>query len=300
MTMSKKYEKYVFVFFIFLVACSPEGEQLDNMDFWKQEWQMAENVLDKKYELANEQFDKLLKVGGVMNKKTFVHGLIAKIELNRTDQVDKLLSDKPLLYKRLLCEKAAQVSLFNCNMIPLESVKFEDLRDTLITMYVVDQYVRGNHMTHMINSYNLDSLNINRAIYEDSDQVNIEKLIQIIENYGFPTLEMVGFDAMNGLFYIIQHSQDLSFQEQMLPNIKLATENKSLSPDAFAYLYDRLQIRKDKKQLYGTQVKSLDMDNNEVIFFPIEDSLNIDQRRLKFGMEPFFLYRKIIQKSFEN
>jgi hypothetical protein len=295
--MNKEYGLIILIFFF---GCGPQNSQINDMNFWKMEWQMVENVLDEEYELAAEQFDNLLNINKEMSRNAFVSGLMAKLELNRNEEVIELLSNKPILYKRLLCEKLSSVSLDVCDSIPIEIVENGKLRDELATMYVIDQYVRGNIMTKMIEKYNLDTVHINSAIYEDPDADNVKELKHIIENFGFPTKEMVGLDAMNGVFYIIQHAQDLNFQEQMLPKIKLATENNSLEQDALAYLTDRILIRNEKKQLYGTQVESLNIEKREVVFFPIEDSLNIDQRRLKLGMEPFDFYKKVILKSFDQ
>lgn len=279
---------------LFFLAYGPNSAVGQEYDFWLSEWAMAENVMDREYKIANSQFDDLLKREKKISRKIFIFGLIAKFELNRLDQVERLLAEKPYYYTKLFCGKANHEGIDICISLPLKKVRNNELRYMIIMMYVVDQYVRSNVMTPIIEKYDLDSSQINQALYGDTDIVNTEKLKKIIHDYGFPTLEMVGHDAMNGVFYIIQHSPDIAFQEEMLPNIKKAVENGELDADTYAYLYDRINVRKGKKQRFGTQIESIKFEGKALTFYPIEDSLNIDQRRMKYEMEPFRLYKKRI------
>ncbi len=280
----------------FLAACKPNSQVNNDHNFWQSEWTMVENVIDEKYDLASDQFDDLLKSEKEISKKVFVYGLIAILKTNQLHQVEKLLSDKSDDYLSQFCEREETQDLEFCASLAPEKVGNSDLRNRILAMYVVDQKARGNPMTLMIKKYDLDSVKISEAFKGDPDITNVVELKRLIEKFGFPTREMVGFDAMKGVFNIIQHARDLAFMEEMLPHIKVASENNELSADSYAYLYDRILTKKNEKQLYGTQIKFIDFNTKELVFFPIEDSLNVDKRRMKYGLEPLELYKKVIIK----
>lgn len=131
-----------------------------------------------------------------------------------------------------------------CKKYSVEIVENEKLQLELIKMYVNDQYVRSNLMTDILQKYNLskdqviiDSNGIN------TDERNRERLKEIIDKYGFPTKKMVGKDAMNGVFFMIQHADgENAWQKSQLTNIKNAVKMGDLDSQSYAYLYDRIKI----------------------------------------------------------
>ncbi len=80
----------------------------------------------------------------------------------------------------------------------------------------------------------------------------------------------------------------------MLHNVEIAVKNKSLAAETYAYLFDRIKMRNGEKQFYGTQIVKIDKKNEPVFLSPVWDSLNLDERRMKMGMEPIKLYKKKI------
>jgi hypothetical protein len=60
-----------------------------------------------------------------------------------------------------------------------------------------------------------------------------------------------------------------------------------LSREKYALLVDRVRLQQGKKQLYGSQLKGKP-GHFEVL--PLEDPVNVDQRRAEMGMQPLADY----------
>lgn len=93
-----------------------------------------------------------------------------------------------------------------CTGFSEEKVQNEELQMELIKMYVDDQEVRGNRMEDIISKYNIDTAQITKNGAVGIDERNRNRLKEIFENDGFPTRKLVGKDAMQGVFLMIQHA----------------------------------------------------------------------------------------------
>jgi len=122
------------------------------------------------------------------------------------------------------------------------------------------------------------------------DKENLEKVLGIIENCGFPTIASVGQAGMTSTFLVIQHSTR-RIGEKYLPQIKSCAANGDLSLQEVAPMEDRLLMESGEKQKYGTQVTS-DNINNGWKLYPIEDIKNVNQRRETMGLGPLEEYVK--------
>ena len=166
-------------------------------------------------------------------------------------------------------------------------------------MYINDQYVRSNLMTDLLSKYNLlkseviiDSFGVN------TDERNRERLKEIIKENGFPTRKLVGKDAMQGIFLMIQHSDgDKEWQKSQLTEIENAVKKGDMDGQSYAYLYDRIKINSGEKQLYGTQFAKVDPVRKTVELAETEDLENLDRRRMEVGMMPINMYKEFMLKN---
>ncbi|SEA11896.1 hypothetical protein SAMN05192529_108133 [Arachidicoccus rhizosphaerae] len=110
------------------------------------------------------------------------------------------------------------------------------------------------------------------------DSVDMIKIEEIIEKYGWPGPRLVGFDGNKTVFLVVQHAP-LKVQLKYLPVMKKAVQDNLASSGDLAFLVDRVRLRQKKKQLYGTQLNS---DFSKA--FPIQDSGTVDCRRFKVGL----------------
>lgn len=124
-----------------------------------------------------------------------------------------------------------------------------------------------------------------------TDSLNLKRVMAIIDQYGYPGKTLVGEQISHAAFLVLQHA-DLEVQEEYLPLLKEATEQGELRKSFLPLMIDRIRVRKDQPQLYGTQF--FYNEKGEIDFFPIEDKEDLDKRRAEMGLGPFDDYLKRI------
>jgi len=275
------------------------SEQITDVGIWKLGWRMIASSMEENYELASLQFDSLRNSTEIIDRKYLVTGLEAKNKLRKVNEVTEIINSQDKKMLQEICNKSFLSSYEICKEYSIEKVDNKELQIELIKMYINDQYVRSNLMTDLLSKYNLlkseviiDSFGVN------TDERNRERLKEIIKENGFPTNELVGKDAMKGIFLMIQHSDgDKEWQKSQLPNIEKAVKNGDMDGQSYAYLYDRIQINSGEKQLYGTQFAKVDSINKVVELAETEDLENLDRRRMEVGMMPIEMYKEFMLKN---
>ena len=289
----------IFGLIIFTSCEHGKSQKMTDVEIWQLGWRMIGSSMDENFELANIQFDTILKNSKTIDSKYLITGLEVKKEIGKDEEIIEILSSQPIEMLQEICKKQVLSNFEICKKYSVEIVENEKLQLELIKMYVNDQYVRSNLMTDILQKYNLskdqviiDSNGIN------TDERNRERLKEIIAKYGFPTKKMVGKDAMNGVFFMIQHADgENAWQKSQLTNIKNAVKMGDLDSQSYAYLYDRIKINSGEKQLYGTQFANVDAVNNIVELDKTEDIDNLDKRRMEIGMMPIEMYKKLMLKN---
>src|SRR5690606_33325146 len=120
-------------------------------------------------------------------------------------------------------------------------------------------------------------------------QTRTDRLEQIIEEFGWPTITLVGKDGEDAAWAIAQHSDlDPAFQVFALERLREAAEAGHASFGNVAYLEDRVLVAKGQPQVWGTQVRC--GDDGPVPATPIRDEAGLDERRASAGLAPFADY----------
>ncbi len=123
---------------------------------------------------------------------------------------------------------------------------------------------------------------------ETADE-RIERLKEIIDEHGWPTLDLVRKEGEDAAWLIAQHADlDPQFQEQALKLLRNAVEAGQASPGNLAYLEDRVAVANGLPQMYGTQVRC--GRSGPVLATRIEDRAGVEDRRAKAGLEPLSDY----------
>lgn len=292
----------IFLTFVLCTATSCKhslSSQLTDDEVWKLGWRMMAKSMEENYEIADLQFDSLLKYTDTVERKFLLTGLEVKAKLGKEDEIVEILNAQNEEILRDICTEKFLASTKPCNGFSEEKVENKELQLEIIKMYVNDQYIRSNLMIDLLDKYKLkkkeviiDSLGI------EVDERNRNRLMEIYEEYGFPSRKLVGKDAMEGVFYIIQHSAgDKEWRKSQLVNIKRAVKKGDMDGQNYAYLYDRIQINKGEKQLYGTQIANVDPINKIVELAPTEDMESLDERRMEIGMMPIKMYKDFMLKK---
>lgn len=298
--MKNNYWLILIIVLSIITSCkNQKNSQISDEEIWKLGWRMIENSMDEDFEAAELQFDSLLIFSDRIDRRFLVSGLEIKSNLNKNEELTKVLSSQNEETLRIICKKGFLTNLKSCNGLSEEKVKNESLKMELIEMYVHDQAIRGNIMNDIILKYGLDKDKVTQVEGINVDEKNRIRLKEIFKEFEFPNKELVGKDAMQGIFLMIQHSAgDKDWQKSQLINIEKAVENGDMDGQSYAYLYDRIKINGGEKQLYGTQFSNVDPVKKLVELADTEDLVNLDNRRRKVGMMPIEMYKKFMLRNF--
>jgi hypothetical protein len=126
------------------------------------------------------------------------------------------------------------------------------------------------------------------------DRDNTRRMKAIVDKHGWPGKSLVGEDGAFSAWLLVQHADhDFAFQKRCLPLLREAVRKGEAAPHNLAYLTDRVLVGEGKKQLYGTQLRTV---RGKVVPTPIEDEAHVDQRRKEAGLEPLAQYLEQSQK----
>lgn len=130
---------------------------------------------------------------------------------------------------------------------------------------------------------------------------HVEKLREIIQQFGWPTEHNFGKEYAHAAWLIAQHANhDIQFQKESLAIIADLTLKDTPAPHDqvanihFAYLFDRILVNEKKEQCFGTQY-----DKNGKLL-PIKNSDQVDERRNKIGLMPLKDYEKLMIRNFKR
>jgi hypothetical protein len=168
------------------------------------------------------------------------------------------------------------------------------LRQELLSRAEQDQAIRNELISKGMDQPDKSIL----ARMQTIDSENTRRMTEIIKQYGWPGPELVGEDATDAAFLLVQHA-DHEFQKQVLPLVKLAYESHKLSGQNYALLLDRVLVSDGKPQVYGTQAKPVGFwTGHEPVLHPIEDEANVDKRRAAVGLPPLADYLQFLKKMY--
>ncbi|MFD8436286.1 DUF6624 domain-containing protein [Streptomyces microflavus] len=116
-----------------------------------------------------------------------------------------------------------------------------------------------------------------------------DRLGEIMDEYGWPTAELVGEEAAHAAWLIAQHSdRQLDVQRRALHLMQQAVSAGSASPRELAFLCDRTLVNEGRKQVYGTQIAGV--KDGSPIPWPCEEPERMNELRAEVGIEPFDEY----------
>jgi hypothetical protein len=157
------------------------------------------------------------------------------------------------------------------------------LQAKLLAIYDDDQPIRQQYISAQkefgYQSKQVDSLG---KVMMSKDSINLIKVTEILDKYGWIGSDKVGGTANQTLFLVIQHS-DLKTQQKYLPMMREAVKKKNASGSALALLEDRVALGEGKRQVYGSQI-GRDNSTNKSYVLPLDDPDNVDKRRAEVGL----------------
>jgi hypothetical protein len=157
------------------------------------------------------------------------------------------------------------------------------LQAKLLEIYEDDQLIRQQFISAQKEfghqSRQVDSLG-RIMMYKDS--INLIKVTEILDKYGWVGADKVGGQANQTLFLVIQHS-DLKTQQKYLPIMREAVKKGNANASSLALLEDRVALGEGRRQIYGSQI-GYDDETGKSYVLPLEDPDNVDKRRAEVGL----------------
>jgi hypothetical protein len=178
------------------------------------------------------------------------------------------------------------VEATEANIVKFEaSIKEPALRREIFAMRDEDQAAR---QAMIANDKDPDVL----AKLEAIDKKTTTRMKEIIAKHGWPGKSLVGQDAANAAWLLVQHAdKDVAFQKQCLELLEKAVKAGEARAVDHAYLYDRVAVAEQRPQRYGTQFKDQKPQ-------PIEDEAHVDERRTAIGLGTMESYAKDMERMY--
>ena len=157
----------------------------------------------------------------------------------------------------------------------------QELKAELLKMREEDQSRRKAHLSDEV---------------MEIDRMHNPRLKEIIQNYGWPGINLVGLTGTNAMWLLVQHQdEDVPFQKECLLLLKDAVERQDAAFREYAYLFDRVCLNENLPQIYGTQWIQ---KNGKQMLYPVEDFEHLNQRRFQAGLCSIEEYKQQFQAAF--
>lgn len=181
-------------------------------------------------------------------------------------------------------QKSAAVTPFPARTSGIDSA----LRAELLVLGKADQAAREGFGVAAAAG---DTVYLKRLMSDDSTRTL--RLKEIVRKHGWPTASIAGSDGAEAAWLILQHSDNLDWQESLLPVLDMHARAGELSPSAVAMLTDRVLVRSARAQRYGSSFAVVD---GRLVAHPIQDLKGLDARRAAVGLPPMAEYvRKLAE-----
>lgn len=162
------------------------------------------------------------------------------------------------------------------------------LVNALDTIFLNDQAARKRlEEVEAEYGHGSDELKAHWGKINRQDSINLVKVKQIIDTFGWPGVDDVGRRGNSAVFLVIQHA-DPETQEHYLPIMRAAVKDgKALRRD-LALLEDRVALGKGQPQKYGTQVGRI--EGSPWYLRPLQNVDSVDTWRKEMGLGGLYFY----------
>lgn len=185
----------------------------------------------------------------------------------------------------------------NTNMyLENSSMENNSLKAKLKEMGRLDQLLRKPHT-------NRDSImKVEHITMREIDSLNRISLKKIVDEYGWPTLSMVGKEGDEAAWAVVQHADlDTAFQQFYFTYVFKAFLKGETQAKNVAYLIDRILVNTNRNQIFGTQFRASGKgDNYKLELKPIDDPKSVNKYRKAIGLETLEKYLEFATERFKK
>ena len=135
------------------------------------------------------------------------------------------------------------------------------------------------------------------AVNEEMERIDTENMATVdsILQHGLP--DGLSDASYKTIWIVIDHSS-LDKQTQYLPLIEQMAHNGKVGLDEYAVLYDRVAMKQNRPQRYGSQTVQFGTpEAMQLYVWPIEQPEQLDSLRSAVGMGPFTDYLHQIEEA---
>ena len=202
--------------------------------------------------------------------------------------------------KRVLFIFLLLVTLLGCTSKKSTHSSIEQTDSLLCELHERDQQIRHELMS-VQQAYIaeqrvelIDSIVMLVAEQDRADSLNRVAVDSLLQN-GWP--DGLSEQSNRTIWLIIDHA-DVEYQERYLPLIEQQAVRGTISPSDYATLLDRVNVRRQRPQRYGTQTGYKQCDDEVFTFvYPIEDIDALDSLRLSVGLDSLHLYLRQVSET---
>ena len=129
---------------------------------------------------------------------------------------------------------------------------------------------------------------------ERTDSIN-RAVVDSLLQHGWP--EGLSEESNHTIWLVIDHG-DVDYQERYLPLIEQQVSKGTINAADYATLSDRVNVRRQRPQRFGTQTGYKQRDGEVFTFvYPIEDIDVLDSLRLSVGLDSMHLYLRQVSET---
>jgi len=183
------------------------------------------------------------------------------------------------------------MDLVQANLDEYEKDYDKPLKVQLEKIYIKDQTLRqlsGDAREKF--GKDSDEMKYFKELIFYQDSLNQIEVTEIINKRGWVGKSLVGGNANSALWMVVQHGP-IEMQEKYLPLVKESVLKGESRGDHLALLQDRILMRNDKPQIYGSQLRP-DKETGKPVVYEIKDPEYVNQRRKEIGLGPIQDYIK--------
>jgi hypothetical protein len=156
-------------------------------------------------------------------------------------------------------------------------------------LWLADAQGKGDSLAQVYQVAESELLNFISTQMQRVDASNLQRIEEIVRQYGYPGQSMVGTPTNEAVFYVLQHSPKIG---QYMPQIQQAAKKGELPFHLYAMMEDRFLMQAGKEQVYGSQVygfKTTNAKNGheewQRFVWPIKDAQHVNARRKQAGFD---------------
>ena len=166
-----------------------------------------------------------------------------------------------------------------------KSLDKETLVAMLDTIWWAEQIpIRVRDSLGRVYGYESEEFQKQDEIYHKAHDINEKKILDLLETYGWPNVNIIGEQGNLTICNVLQHS-GIEVRKAYIPIMQKAVKEKGLAPRLLARAEDRLATDHGELQIYGGQIKYYP-ETKSFNVWPIIDPEDVDKRRAKIGLGP--------------